>query len=71
MLELRVGSNIVILFSLYYILPLLIGHMYFMLFEYIYTYIVSSYICTTFMNIITFDYSFFHLENVAECCKAQ
>ena len=68
-LELRVGSNIVILFSLYYILPLLIRHMYFMLFEYIY--IVSSYTCITFMNIITFDYSFFHLENVAECCKAQ
>ena len=56
-LELRVGSNIMILFSLYYILPLLIRHMYFMLFVYIC--IVSSYICITFMNIITFDYFVF------------
>ena len=50
-MELKVGSNIKKK-SLYYILPLLIRHMYFIFF-------VSSYIFITFMNIITFDYFVF------------
>ena len=42
------------------ILPLLIRHMYFIFFVYIYICIVNSYIiCITFMNIITFDYFVF------------
>ena len=57
-MELRVGSNIMIFF-LSYIPPVLIRHMYFIFFVYIFICIVSSYICITFMNIITFDYYVF------------
>ena len=56
-MELKVGSNIMICFPLYYILSLLIRHMYF-IFLCITLCIVTSYICITFMNIITFDYLF-------------
>ena len=59
-MELRVGNNIMILFSLYYIYCCFsygTCSLYFCV--YIYIYIVSSYICITFMNIITFDYFVF------------
>ena len=59
-MELRVGSNIMISFPLYSILPLLIRHRYFFfLCVCVYICIFSCYICITFMNIITFEYFVF------------
>ena len=56
-MELRVGSNIMILFFVLYTAASHMAHELYILC--IYICIVSSYICITFLNIITFDYFVF------------
>ena len=57
-MELRVGSNIMIFFLVLYTAASRTAHVLY-IFCVIYICIVSSYICITFMNIMTFDYFVF------------